>query len=162
MCDINNNSGITAKGNTVVTKQAVESMTKEELLVILKDYEGTGRSVRFQEKAVSKEKKEKGIPYLYDFSWSFVTILAERKGLQYSGDEWCICEGLVSEDKDIIQVRNLEGKKKRTVEATEEAFQHFDELSDKLPFPKALLMTEAIERFVHDVKNEKITFSFKL
>ena len=58
MCD-NNNNGINASSNTVITKQAVESMTKEELLDILKEYEGNGRSVRFQENAVTKEKKEK-------------------------------------------------------------------------------------------------------
>ena len=161
MCD-NNNNGINASSNTVITKQAVESMTKEELLVILKEYEGNGRSVRFQENAVTKEKKEKSIPYTFDFSWSFLTNLADRKGLRYSEDKWCISDNELPEDKDIILVRTLEGKRKRTVEATAEAFRHFDELAEKLPFPKALLMTEALERFVSDVQNEKITFSFKL
>ena len=138
------------------------SMTKEELLVILKEYEGNGRSVRFQENAVTREKKEKNIPYTFDFSWSFLTNLADRKGIRYSGDKWSISEEESPEDKDIIRVRNLEGKRKRTVEATAEAFLHFDELAAKLPVPKALLMTEALERFVCDVQNGKITFSFKL
>ena len=59
-------------------------------------------------------------------------------------------------------MRNITGKKKRTVEATEEAFKAFDELADKLPVSKALLLTEALERFVRDVQGGIISFQFKL
>lgn len=149
--------------NTMVTKKDVENMSAEELLVILQEYEGQGRSVRFQENAMTQEKKNNGIPYTYDFSWGWLVDEAEKKSIHYGDDgHWSVVKNIASEEKEILYVRNITGKKKRTVEATEEAFKAFDELADKLPVSKALLLTEALERFVRDVRGGIITFQFKL
>ena len=157
MEDDNKNNKVTQKeenSNTMVTKKDVENMSAEELLGILQEYEGTGRSIRFQESAMSQEKKKQGIPYTYDFSWGFLVGMAQKKGIIYGEDEhWTIGKNITSEVNEVILVRNIAGKKKRTVEATEDAFRAFDELAEQLPVSKALLLTEALERFVRNVRN---------
>lgn len=149
--------------NTVVTKQAVESMTQGELLGLLKAYEGPGRTLRFQEQAMTQEKKEQGIPYKFAFSWSWLTVQASEKGLVYGEDgHWKAEKQLVHMKNDVIIVRNVENKRKRTVEASEEAFADFDALARRLPISKALLMTEAIQRFAEDVEAGRIGFEYRL
>lgn len=166
MEDDNKNNIVTPKeenSNTVVTKKDVENMSAGELLGILLEYEGPGRSVRFQENAMTQEKKKQGIPYTYDFSWSWLVDEAEKKDIHYGDDgHWSALRSVALEEKEILYVRNITGKKKRTVEATEEAFKAFDELADDVAVSKALLLTEALERFVHDVRSGAIKFQIKL
>ena len=166
MEDDNKTNIVTPKeeySNTVVTKKDVENMSAVDIMGILQEYEGPGRTVRFQENAMTQEKRKQGIPYTYDFSWGFLVGMAEKKGIVYGEDEhWTIGKRFATEAKDSILVRNIIEKKKRTVEASEEAFRAFDELADKLPVSKSLLFTEALERFVRDVRDGTVTFQFRL
>lgn len=149
--------------HTIVTKRDVEGMTREELFVILREYEGQGRTLRFQENAATQEKKQSKIPYVYDFSWSWLVEQAARKGISYGSDDHWQEVSLSNEaERDVIMVRNVEKKKKRTVEASEDSFKAFDILAGRLPVSKALLMTEAIERFVKDVEAGHIGFEYRL
>ena len=149
--------------NVVVTKQDVENMTQETLLVLLKEYEGPGRSVRFQENAMTQEKKHKGETYKYAFSWGWLMEQAAMKGLVHGEDgHWKEIKQMDSASNDVIVVRNVENKKKRTVEASEEAFVAFDALAGRVPVSKALLMTEAIQRFVNAVEDGRIGFEYRL
>ena len=149
--------------NSMITKVDLKGMSQGKLLELLRKYESNGRTLRFQEEAVSQEKKEKGIPYLYDFSWSWLTEQAKEKGIVYGEDgHWNIVEQADAITKDVIIVRNVESKKKRTVEAAEEAFKAFDRLADRLAIQKALLMTEAIQHFVKEVETGRISFEYRL
>ncbi len=149
--------------NIVVTKKDVENMSAVDIMGILQEYEGPRRSVRFQENAMTQEKKKQGIPYTYDFSWSWLVDEAEKKGIHYGDDgHWSVVKSIASEENDILYVRNITGKKKRTVEAMEEAFKAFDELADDVAVSKALLLTEALERFVRDVRSGAIKLQIKL
>ena len=133
MKEENKNLLVTEKEDTSsikVTKQDVERMTSEELLMLLKEYEGQGRSVRFQEEAMTQGKKEQGLSYKYEFSWGWLMEQAALKGLVYGEDgHWNIEKKRDSVSNDVIIVRNVENKKKRTVEASEEAFVAFDALA---------------------------------
>ena len=149
--------------NSVVTKLDVKGMKQGELLELLRQYEGSGRTLRFQENAVSQEKKEKGIPYYYDFSWGWLVEQAKEKGIVYGEDgHWSVAEQANAISKDVIIIRNIERKKKRTVEASEDAFEAFDRLADKLAVQKALLMTEAIQHFVKEIESGRISFEYRL
>ena len=149
--------------NSMVTKVDLKGMSQGKLLELLRQYEGSGRTLRFQKEAVSQEKKEKGISYLYDFSWGWLVEQAKEKGIVYGEDgHWNIAEQVDAITKDVIIVRNVESKKKRTVEAAEEAFKAFDRLADRLAIQKALLMTEAIQHFVKEVETGRISFEYRL
>ena len=149
----------------VITQKEVIGYTREELLALLKQFEGPGRTKEFSLKAASKEKKKTGEAYEYEFSWSWLVSQAKLKGIVYGEDHrWRVLEP--AEDawggenkKEVIVIGKKVPTQKRTMVVSEEVLKLWDETLRDKPC-KAEFLSIAMERFIRELQDGNVVIQF--
>lgn len=149
----------------VITQKEVAGYSREELLALLKHFEGPGRTTEFNKKAASKEKKKNSETFEYDFSWSWLMIQAKQKEIVYGKDHrWRICESsdVVSAGemgKEVVVIGKKVPTQKRTMVVSTEVLKLWDETLRDKPC-KAEFLTIAMERFIRELQDGKVVIQF--
>lgn len=148
-----------------VTQKEILGYSREELLTLLKQFEGPGRTKEFNLKAASKEKKKTGEVYEYEFSWSWLVGQAKLKGIVYGEDHrWRVLEpaedSLVGDEKrEVIVIGKKVPTQKRTMVVSEEVLKLWDEVLKDKPC-KAEFLSIAMERFIRELQEGKVVIQF--
>lgn len=156
MCDMD---------KSVITQKEVAGYSREELLALLKEFEGPGRTKEFSLKAASKEKKKAGEAFNYDFSWSWLVGQAKLKGIVYGEDHrWHVQESVESasvgvEKKEVVVIGKKVPTQKRTMVVSEEVLKLWDEVLRAKPC-KAEFLSIAMERFIRELQEGKVVIQF--
>lgn len=149
----------------VITQKEVIGYTREELLALLKQFEGQGRTKEFSLKAASKEKKRVGETFDYDFSWSWLVGQAKLKGIVYGKDHrWRVLESVEdalvgAEKKEVVVIGKKVPTQKRTMVVSEEVLKIWDEVLKDKPC-KADFLSIAMERFIRELQDGDIVIQF--
>ena len=146
----------------VITQKEVIGYSQEELFVLLKEFEGPGRTKEFNAKAASKEKKKNGETFEYDFSWSWLMVQAKQKGIVYGKDHrWCILKSSEGgeDKKEVIVLGRRAHTQKRTMVVSEEVLKVWDEVLKGKPC-KAEFLSIAMERFIRELQEGNVVIQF--
>ena len=152
-------------GKHVITQKEIVGYSREELLALLKQFEGPGRTKEFSLKAASKEKKNAGEAFDYDFSWSWLVGQAKLKGIVYGEDHrWRIVESVETasvgdEKKEVVVIGQKVPIQKRTMVVSAEVLKLWDKALEGKPC-KAECLSLAMERFIRDLQKGKVVIQF--
>ncbi len=149
----------------VITQKEVIGYSREELLTFLRQFEGQGRTKEFSLKAASKEKKNAGETFDYDFSWSWLVGQAKLKGIVYGeGHRWRVLESVEdvsvgAEKKEVVVIGKKVPTQKRTMVVSEEVLKLWDEVLKDKPC-KAEFLSIAMERFIRELQDGNVVIQF--
>ena len=150
---------------SVITQKDVIGYSTEELLALLKLFEGPGRTKDFSKRAASKEKKRNGESFDYDFSWSWLVGQAKLKGIVYGEDHrWKVLESAENvlgreKKKEVIVIGKKVQTQKRTMVVSEEVLKLWDEVLKDKPC-KAEFLSIAMERFIRELQDGNVVIQF--
>lgn len=149
----------------VIKQKDVIGYSTEELLTLLKSFEGPGRTKDFINRAASKEKRRNGEAFDYDFSWSWLVGQAKLKGIVYGEDHrWRVLESVeddsIGEKKqEVVVIGKKVPTQKRTMVVSEEVLKLWDETLRGKPC-KAEFLSIAMERFIRELQDGNVVIQF--